>query len=479
MRVLFVRPRPPQETIGLQHVMIVEPLELEILATGIQSEHTVRIIDMILETASFESFLEAFNPDILCLTGYITHIPVIQEYCQRAKLLRPEIITVTGGVHTELFPEDIDHAAIDYRVVRNAVAVFPKLLLSILAGDPPPPGVLKQGESCNRALLPEHDYQYIIPDRSLTAPYRDQYFYVYHDKVALIKTSFGCPYTCTFCFCRQITDGHYFERSLTEVIEELRGIKEQEIYIVDDDFLLSRKRIETFIGLLKEQGLKKKFLVYGRADFVAANGDLIKAFHEVGLRTIIIGLESFSNQELSGYNKLTSSDTNRKAMEVLNETGVDCYAAVITPPDWAEEEFKQAGDIMLDLGIKFVNLQPLTPLKGTEVDVDESQLVLSRSDFARWDLAHVAIKPERLSLQQYYQNIMNLYERILFRPLHLLSHMKYSWRLQWRMFNGLRRVHRQYGKRILAAADPTSPIASPQPNTPQEKWGPTQADDHA
>ena len=31
MKLLLIRPRPEKETIGLQHVMIVEPLELAVL----------------------------------------------------------------------------------------------------------------------------------------------------------------------------------------------------------------------------------------------------------------------------------------------------------------------------------------------------------------------------------------------------------------------------------------------------------------
>ena len=49
MKVLFIRPDIPEETIGLQHVMIVEPLELEILATLIEKEYDVEVIDLILE----------------------------------------------------------------------------------------------------------------------------------------------------------------------------------------------------------------------------------------------------------------------------------------------------------------------------------------------------------------------------------------------------------------------------------------------
>jgi len=33
MKILMVRPRPTSRTIGLQHLMIVEPLELEVLAS--------------------------------------------------------------------------------------------------------------------------------------------------------------------------------------------------------------------------------------------------------------------------------------------------------------------------------------------------------------------------------------------------------------------------------------------------------------
>ena len=61
MKVLLVRPRPHKETIGLQHVMICEPLELEYLISNIpddiKSETNAEIIDMILEKRSFEDLI--------------------------------------------------------------------------------------------------------------------------------------------------------------------------------------------------------------------------------------------------------------------------------------------------------------------------------------------------------------------------------------------------------------------------------------
>lgn len=453
MKILFVRPKPSPDTIGLQHLMIVEPLELEILATLVQDEHEVRVVDMILEEEPVDVFIKSFAPDILCITGYITHIPVIIQYCTAAKRMNKKIITVAGGVHFEKFPEDIDHESVDYRIVRNAVRSFPQLMDHLMGKSSFPSGALRRNEVLNESMLPEYDFYIPLPNRELTAKYRSRYFYVFHNKVALIKTSFGCPYKCKFCFCRRITGDKYYARPLEEVMDELASIREKEIYIVDDDFLVSPNRTKEFIRLLKEKGIRKKFLVYGRADFIAANPDLIKEFKETGLRTVIVGLESFEDVELTGFNKQTSSNTNRMAMAVLNKYRVDCYAAVIVSPSWSAGDFRKAGDIMLELGIKFVNLQPLTPLKGTGLNVKEEDLVIDRNDYAKWDLAHVAIRPEKMSLEDYYKSIRDLYLRIILHPKNLFSLLKYPLHMQIKMAKGLINVKRQYKKKIMEVTE--------------------------
>jgi radical SAM superfamily enzyme YgiQ (UPF0313 family) len=452
MKVALIRPKPSPFTIGLQHLMIVEPLELEVLATTIQKEHEVIIVDMILENEKIDHFIQKIKPDVLCFTGYITHIPVIIESCRIAKRINDKIVTIAGGVHIEKYPEDIDDPFVDFRVVRNATRSFPQLISFLNSRKEFPAGVLKASETLDEAALPPYDFYFPVPDRTLTRKYRSRYFYVFHDKVALIKTSFGCPYTCKFCFCRKITGDIYNARPLGDVMDELEGIREKEIYIVDDDFLLGPSRVKEFIGMLDERNIRKKYLVYGRADFIAYNPEIIRDFKKAGLRTVIVGLESFIDTELDGFNKKTSSNINELAMGVLNKYGVDCYAAVIISPSWGKEEFMAAGRIMNSLKIRFVNLQPLTPLKGTGIDVDESTLVVSRSDFARWDLAHVTIRPEKMSLKEFYENILELYEKVIMKPGNLINTLKYPLHMQIRMSRGLRKVRKQYKKTIIGAS---------------------------
>jgi len=452
MKILFVRPKPSEHTIGLQHLMIVEPLELEILATLVKDRHEVKIVDMILEKEKPELVLKKENPDVLCLTGYITHIPVMIAYCQMAKQINNKIKTIVGGVHIEKFPEDIDHESIDFRVVRNATRAFPHLIAFLNGSQEFPTGVLKTHQRLRDLVLPDYDFFVPVPDRSLTKKYRHQYFYVFHNKVALLKTSFGCPYQCKFCFCREITGGLFYERPMDEVIAELKSIEEQEIYIVDDDFLLNPRRLTLFIDRMKEEGIHKQFLVYGRADFIVAHPDLIRLFKQAGLRTVIVGLESFANEELMRYNKKTTEGINHQAMKVLNENQVDCYAAVIVSPDWNTAEFARAGKVMNQLKIKFVNLQPLTPLKGIQMNLPDEQLVIGRDDYARWDLAHVVIRPEKMSVREYYRQIIRLYEKVVFQPGNLMSHLKYPLRMQVKMLKGLIRVRKQYLTRMKEAS---------------------------
>ncbi|HEX9007452.1 MAG TPA: radical SAM protein, partial [Bacteroidota bacterium] len=361
--------------------------------------------------------------------------------------------TIVGGVHCEVCPADLDDPAVDFRVVRNAVRTLPALLEHIRRAGGIPAGVLTPGQPLVEAELPSFDFTYPRPARSLTDRYRDRYFYIFHDRVALLKTAFGCPYKCTFCFCRAITRGRYAERPLEEVMAELETIREREIYIVDDDFLVDAGRVRAFIAENRTRGLDKRYLLYGRADFIVRHPELIREFRSVGLSTVIVGFESFFEDELERYQKGTTAEVNRRAMEVLRENGVDCYATVIIPPEWDREKFLECGTIMKSLGIHYVNLQPLTPLPGTGSTVTDRELVFGRDAYARWDLAHVTLRPGRMTVTEFYRALLELYNTILFQPTVLRDYVR-RYRLSqiWKMTIGTMRVRHQYMRKIREAS---------------------------
>jgi len=396
-------------------------------------------------------YLKKYTPDVLCVTGYITNVDTMISYCQSAKQFSPNIATIVGGVHCEICPEDLKSKFVDYRVVRNAAIIFTDLLNYIDNNAEFPKGVLKQSENLDETALPPLDFRVPFPAREYTAKYRSKYFYIFHKNVAMVKTSFGCPYTCSFCFCRVITAQRYSQRPMDEVIAELKQIKEKEIYIVDDDFLHDNKRMLLFASELKKHKIKKNFLVYGRADFIANNPDIMHALKEVGLKTVIVGFESFSDAELDLYNKKTNVEMYQKTMEILHREQMDCFATIIVPPNYGKEDFKNMVKSIKSLGIHYVNLQPLTPLPKTGVNFSDDELIIDRKEYDLWDLAHLTIQPSKLSVADFYRQILKAYTSILYQPKVIWMYLTtYSPSMLYRMFFGGYRVTKQYNRRWQA-----------------------------
>ena len=140
-------------------------------------------------------------------------------------------------------------------------------------------------------------------------------------------------------------------------------------------------------------------------------------------------------------------------MGVLNKLGIDCYATVMLAPEWGEKDFNRLRDELIRLKIKYVNLQPLTPIPGTSFakTISEDRLVFRRDEFPKWDLAHVTVYPEQMSIAEYYLKIIKLYQQTVLRPSVLISHLKYPLSSLWKVFVGGYKVQKQYKKKYKEA----------------------------
>ena len=450
MNILFFRPRPHKETIGLQNVMICEPLELEYLSSNIEAlGHKTTIVDMIIERKKISYFLKENNPQVVGLTGYIAHVNIIKDYARQIKEYNPDIKVVVGGVHAEVNPEDFASENIDYIIRANGIKTFVELIESLSKGESTRLSCVYNKE--NPAPVKEKEFNYLFPDREKVNKYRHKYYYMFHRNCSLIKTSFGCPYQCKFCFCRQITDGNYFYRSLENIIEELKSIKEKEVYIVDDDFLVDRERILRFCELLKENKIDKRYLIYARADFIAANEEVIAMFKSVGLRAVIVGLESCDSNELNNYNKKTQVATNEKAVAILKKYDVECYGTFILGLDWTKKDFNALAKWIKKLGLIFVNLQPLTPLRGTDMyESYKDDFIVREDEYEKWDLAHLVVRPTNISVRKYYWYTIVLYYKITVNPKSAFYMIKkYGFKDTLKLSVGAVKVNLQYFKKLI------------------------------
>ena len=453
MKILLVRPKPHQDSIGLQSFMTCEPLEFEYISSYLESfGHEVIIIDMIFERKPLQYFLNKFQPQVVGFTAYITHVGVIKEYAKTVKHFNSQLITVVGGVHAEVVPDDFEDLNIDYIIKVNALKTFKELIDNIkrpvLENRELIQGVWKDDSKKYQLDL---SFKYPHPNRDSTKKYRKKYHYIYHRKCATVKASFGCPYKCEFCFCVKITQNKYFERDIEDVVMEIKAIKENNIFIVDDNFLLNRERILKFCSLLEEYQITKKYILFGRADFVAANEDIISRLANNGLQAVFVGIESFTDDELNDYDKQTNVDMNIKAINILERHGVQCYSGIIVGLDWEVKDF----DLLIKWLNSFkypaaVNIQPITPMPGTALyESLKDELIISRSNYELWDMAHLVLKPSKMPIADYYQQIVRSY---LLTSANLRSHFyilkKYGLFNYLRVSYGAFYVYRQYRKLI-------------------------------
>ncbi len=423
MKILLIRPRPHKETIGLQSVMICQPLELMQLSAVLKKAgHTVDILDMILEKKKLEHYIADYKPDLVGITAYISHIGVVKDYAKRIKHISQDITVCVGGVHATVCPEDFIDKHIDH-IFRDAKDFYD--------------------------LLGITDYTGIHPDRGCIAKYQDNYYYLFANHCALIKTSLGCPYNCNFCFCKEISP--YIPRDIDDVISELQEIPQREVYIVDDDFLFNRERLIYFADKLKTLGINKSFLVYGRADFIANNEDIIATLRDVGLSAVIVGLEAARQEDLDKYNKKSDLNDNEKAVQILQKYNIECYATIILGIDWGKADFDNLYRYIRRLKLVFVNLQPFTPMKGTKYfDECKDNLIIPYDEHEKWDMAHLVVKPEKLSISQYYYQIIKLYYKITLPPQNVIYMIKrYGLSTTLKLSLGAATITHQYIKKVL------------------------------
>ncbi len=299
LNVLLVRSDSGRDTIGLKNLTFTEPLELEYLAAGIP-EHRIQILDL-QARGDIEETLKEFNPQIVGFTGYITGVNQIKKYAETAKSFNPQCLTVVGGIHATVFPDDFFCQFIDIIVTGEGIEVrrgkdefkFRRIVesypdreeMSEISGI-----FIRRGKDefkctgdCDPLMNPDI---LPFPNRHITAEARKNYFYLYYKPVALVRSSLSCSYRCSFCVCHKHNRGYYASRSIGNFTDELKTIAEKNVYIIDNDFLFNRDRLMEFIRVCKSEGIKKRYVCFGRSDFIAHNPDVMEKLSEAGLEAI-------------------------------------------------------------------------------------------------------------------------------------------------------------------------------------------------
>lgn len=373
MRILLIYPNAKKEIIGWGDLgAIAEPLALEYIGTGAKLDgHDVKILDLRLHPEELELQLFAYQPHVVGVTGYSMHVIRTLEICQRVKRILPNCITIAGGHHATLLPEDYFAPYMDYVVVGEGVKPFRKVLSQIETSGVAKgiPGVWSRvdGTFCYGGQQPPFDIDDIpVPDRTLVEEDRAAYFIDWMKPIALMRTTVGCPYRCSFCALWKIMDGRYYKRDVVRVVEELRVIPEQYIFLVDDEPFVNPSRMKELAACIKDAGIHKEYFAYCRIDSFLRDRELMQTWHDIGLRRVFFGIETIFEHELKDYNKKQKLEQIIAALQAAREIGIHVFANFIINPQYTPADFEKVVDFIKRYNIDYPSFTILTPIPGTE-----------------------------------------------------------------------------------------------------------------
>jgi radical SAM superfamily enzyme YgiQ (UPF0313 family) len=413
MRIMLLQP-DQEEGLGLQSLMRLEPLGLEMLAGALSPAHQVRVLDLRVEEHTLDVALEDFDPHLVGVTSSFTvGTPQALGVAGHVKTICPKAFTVLGAHHPSLHPEDFRHEAVDAIAVGEGEATVKELADSLATGKDIArvPGLVLNrpgGQSFTgaRELLRDLD-SLPYPNRSIARHVRSHYHLFRKAPIAAVETSRGCPHQCNFCAVWRFYQETVRFKSPERVVRELEMVEEPNVFFTDDNFLASVSRAREIARLIKERGLHKLYFFQARSDSIVRHPELLSTWREIGLQTVFIGFEKPEQQGLDALNKHNSAHNNEAALDLLRRLGIEPIVSFIVDPDYDREAFATLRAYVHRLRLKRPFFAVLTPLPGTAL-FDQLKERLNTRDYRLFDLLH-AVVPTMLEPGRFYRELAALY----------------------------------------------------------------------
>ncbi|MCX5700019.1 MAG: radical SAM protein [Candidatus Omnitrophica bacterium] len=300
------------------------PIGIEYIAAALEClAEKVTLIDMRFEP-DLDKFIENNQVDLVCLS-------VCWDYQRDAAIniiarIPSNIKVIVGGRYATTYVEELFAAipSIDIIVRGDGEESIRDIALGLSLKEIP--GISYRKDSIiihnkSRDLVSLDDK--IYPDRKLR---RVNYRLLYKNidlglGIDFISTSRGCPYNCKFCSFTNNPLGQkrsWSARSAHSVVEELKTIDAEFVFVVDDNFAVDMKRVEEICDLIIAEGIKKTFAVALRLDIYKYPQVLRKMF-AAGFKILSIGIESAQDKTLKVMEKGFDAALAKKAFKEIRK----------------------------------------------------------------------------------------------------------------------------------------------------------------
>lgn len=246
---------------------------LDCLVRGWDHEEKVDnlLIKVGLSDDEIEHHIRKFKPDLVGINcQFSRQYKIYHHLLALVKRIHPECITIAGGPHVTVCPTEIlKDQNCDFIIIGEGEESFKTLIESLIQGTDPK-SIDGLGWKSEDQLILNDKQKWIADLDSIPFPaYHimelERYFGLFashgmrHKKrFSPIITSRGCPAKCTFCSAYKVWGNRYRLRSVDNVLEEMRLLRDrygvEELMFEDDNVTANPKRAKELFSRMIEEG---------------------------------------------------------------------------------------------------------------------------------------------------------------------------------------------------------------------------------
>ncbi|HEX4439874.1 MAG TPA: hopanoid biosynthesis associated radical SAM protein HpnJ [Thermoanaerobaculia bacterium] len=250
----------------------------------------------------------------------------------------------------------------------------------------------------------------------------EDYFigYLLHPYLSLY-TGRGCRSRCTFCLWPQTVGGHrYRTRSVEHVAAEIRYARAalpqvREFFFDDDTFTDDLPRAEAIARELARIDVTWSCNAKANVPY-----ESLKVMRENGLRLLLVGYETGSQQILNNIRKGTRVDAARRFTEDCHRLGITIHGTFIVGlPGETRDTIKETIRFAREINPHTLQVSLAAPYPGTELHQQalRNGWLSESSDLVGDDGVQVAaLSYPHLSHGEIFDALEEFYRRFYFRP---------------------------------------------------------------
>lgn len=342
-----------------------------------RSGHEVRILDLGIEGESRKAISQAIQkaaPDAVGITVLTPTWSSALRVAQTVKEADPKVPVILGGIHASVLTDEVlKEPAVDF-VVRGEGEITMVKLLEAIEGRTDLSGVegisYKSGGGIRhnpaRALIENLD---TIPPTPWHLFDLNQYSGKMHGKTAVgISAARGCPYNCVFCFRGPAAGKTIRSWSPARVVSELKTVTEtygiRTFHFWNDVFTYDKRWVEALCDRIVGEGLEIEWDCQTRADLI--NEDVLRKMKAAGCSSVMLGVESGSNDVLGFMEKGLTTDKIRDGFRLLQKIGFETTATFTLGLPWdTRETIRETIRFAKEINPDFAMFYIATPFPGS------------------------------------------------------------------------------------------------------------------